>query len=183
MLRIDYRQLFQKMHPGFFEKPNIRRLPADRVLDEMVLPLEDYAPDRFPVKDPPGIRYDLFHGNRDMLLDAVGSVDETWIPIYREENSAFCAFMDERPVSFCIVEPMGVFDSVKVGGPGCVGTVPAFRKKGIGLRMVQLVTGILKSEGYDLSYIHFTGVPDWYAKLGYQTVLRWNSQGILENAI
>ena len=40
-------------------------------------------------------------------------------------------------------------------------------------------TEILKNEGYDLSYIHYTGVADWYARLGYQSILQWTSQGIL----
>ena len=37
----------------------------------------------------------------------------------------------------------------------------------------------LKEEGYDLSYIHYTGVAPWYAKLGYRTILKWDRHGIL----
>ena len=59
------------------------------------------------------------------------------------------------------------------------GTIPAYRKQGIGLKMVQNATAILKEVGYDLSYIHYTAVGHWYARLGYQTILRWNSQGIV----
>ncbi len=68
---------------------------------------------------------------------------------------------------------------MKVGGPGCVGTIPEYRDKGIGLTMVKHVTRILKEEGYDYSYIHYTSEASWYEKLGYKTSIRWNRKGIL----
>lgn len=68
---------------------------------------------------------------------------------------------------------------VKVGGPGCVGTLPEYRNQGIGLIMVERVTQILKEEGFDYSYIHYTGVAPWYGKLGYKTIVRWTGKGIL----
>ena len=46
--------------------------------------------------------------------------------------------------------------------------------------MVGKVTQILKEEGYDYSYIHFTGVSDWYKKLGYKTSHRWNRNGVID---
>ncbi|MBR5226313.1 MAG: GNAT family N-acetyltransferase, partial [Clostridia bacterium] len=69
---------------------------------------------------------------------------------------------------------------LRIGAPGCVGTIPAYRRQGIGLKLVQNATAILKQRGYDLSYIHYTGVGHWYARLGYQTILKWNAQGIME---
>ena len=71
----------------------------------------------------------------------------------------------------------------RVGAPGCVGTVPEFRRRGIGLKMVADVTAILKREGYDVSYIHYTGVARWYAKLGYRTCLRWTCRGPLPETV
>ena len=71
---------------------------------------------------------------------------------------------------------------IKIGGPGCVGTVFGYRRQGIGLKMVQDVTRILKDEGYDISYIHYTGVAHWYAKLGYQSILKWDRHGILKTS-
>ena len=59
-------------------------------------------------------------------------------------------------------------------------TLPEYRRQGIGLKMVQNVTAILKAEGYDLSYIHFTGVGRWYEKLGYHTTLRWSRDGVVD---
>ena len=71
--------------------------------------------------------------------------------------------------------------TLKVGGPGCVGTVPEFRRKGIGLTMVAKVTEIFADEGFDVSYIHYTGVADWYAKLGYRTFAKWGKSGFIGN--
>ena len=71
---------------------------------------------------------------------------------------------------------------LKIAGP-CRRSVPAYRKQGIGLEMVRRVTMILKDEGYDLSYIHYTGVPHWYEKLGYRTVLRWTGTGVLPSEV
>ena len=48
------------------------------------------------------------------------------------------------------------------------------------LKMVQLATGRLKDMGYDLSYIHYTAVGHWYARLGYQTLVKWNCRGLVE---
>jgi len=38
----------------------------------------------------------------------------------------------------------------------------------------------VKEMGYDYSYIHYTGVANWYAKLGYRTEIIWNKHGIIE---
>ena len=48
------------------------------------------------------------------------------------------------------------------------------------LRMVQLATACLQESGYDLSWIHYTHVGHWYARLGYRTVIRWNAHGVVE---
>ena len=52
--------------------------------------------------------------------------------------------------------------------PGCVGTVPKFRNRGIAIEMIARVTEYLKEIGIDISFIYFTGVADWYKKLGYE---------------
>ena len=92
---------------------------------------------------------------------------------------AYCAFVDGRVAAFCLVEDMCTFQGLRVGGPGCVGTLPEFRRQGIGLKMVQNATALLRDRGFDLSYIHYTGVASWYAKLGYRTVLRWGREGFV----
>ena len=36
---MDYVKMFEDLHPGFFERDYIKRIPADRVYEEMVLEL------------------------------------------------------------------------------------------------------------------------------------------------
>ena len=181
MKQLDYIKMFHHMHPGFFEREHIHSLQEEWVYEEMILWLEDFSPDSVKIEVPSQITFDYFTGNSDALLEAVRQVDENWVEIYRKPQQVFCAFDGVRPVSFCIIEDMKSYDSLKIGGPGCVGTAPDYRKKGIGLRMVQLVTNILKNQGYDLSYIHYTGVAGWYARLGYMPILKWNSRGIISS--
>lgn len=99
------------------------------------------------------------------------------------EGRVLCGYLDGKVVSFCHVENIGTYNingqTLKIGGPGCVGTLPEYSDRGIGLTMVKKATQILKEEGYDYSYIHYTYVAQWYAKLGYETVLKWTKIGIL----
>lgn len=173
----DWIALFEEMHPGFFEKEVIRGLPPGRVFEEMALAL--------PEADPPwseggdGIHFGFYDGSLEALRDIVRRVDEGWVPLYNDKSEVYCAFCGETPVSFCMIEDMGVHGGLRIGGPGCVGTVPEARRRGIGLKMIGNATRILRERGYDVSYIHFTGVAGWYAKLGYRTVLRWTREGLL----
>ena len=132
-----------------------------------------------PLHCPEGITFGLYTGDLAPLHDAVRLVDADWVQYFDGKAPVFCAFDGGQVVSFCIVDDMGVHEGLHIGGPGCVGTVPAYRRLGIGLKMVLLATAMLKAQGYDLSYIHYTQVGRWYARLGYETVLRWNSAGIL----
>ena len=119
-------------------------------------------------------------GDLEALHAAVREVDETWVEYFNENSRAYCAFDGEKVVSFCLVDGFGEYNGLKVGGPGCVGTIPSWRKQGIGLKMVQNATEILRQEGYDISHIHYTGVGPWYAHLGYEVVLRWNGKGFVD---
>ena len=130
---------------------------------------------------PPGASFGFYGGGLEALRREVGRVDATWPELFGKDDRVYCAFEGGRPASFCLVEDMGTFGGLRVGGPGCVGTLPEFRRRGIGLKLVQNVTAILKEEGFDIGYIHYTGVAPWYAKLGYRTVLRWSGKdGLLE---
>ena len=176
----DYRALFGDMHPGFFEQPQIRALPARTVYEEMILPLAHDHPDALKISLPPGVAFGMHEGDRTALLRAVAAVDGDWPQYFGNSDSVYCAFVGGQVASFCIVEDMGVHRGLRIAGPGCVGTVPAYRRQGIGLKLVQNVTGMLKERGYSLSWIHYTGVASWYARLGYRTVLRWNRDGFLD---
>lgn len=110
-----------------------------------------------------------------ILHEAVRSVDETWVPLYTGLDNVYVGIVDGRIASFCTVE----LDAQnyltdkhgRVGMPGCVGTVPEFRKRGIALEMVAYATQFLKEQRMDVSFIYFTRVAPFYEKIGYETFL------------
>ena len=179
----DYEVLFREMHPGFFEKEYIRSINEELVYEEMILRLDEFDPNAYQKTFDSDVSFGVFQGSLNELYAAVEQVIPEWLKLYNEKSRVYCGFADGKIASFCMIEDMGehLLDGrrIKIGGPGCVGTVPEYRKKGIGLVMVRDVTRILKEEGYDLSYIHYTGVAPWYYKLGYRTILKWNRHGIL----
>ncbi|MBR6705086.1 MAG: GNAT family N-acetyltransferase [Clostridia bacterium] len=179
----DLEALFLEMHPGFFEREYIRSIPEGLVCEEMILPLDTFDPGAYRKSFEDSVSFGFFHGSQDDLHAAVEKVVPAWVKLYDGKSRVYCGFIDGRIASFCIVEDMGTHTlggrTVRIGGPGCVGTLPEYRKRGIGLTMVRDATRILKEEGFDFSYIHYTGVAPWYQKLGYRTVLKWNRNGIL----
>ena len=179
----DYEALFREMYPGFFEMEQIRSMDEEWTYEEMILRLDEFDPDAYQKTFDGDISFGFFQGSLNELHAAVEQVIPEWMEFYDEKSRVYCGFVNGRIASFCIIEDMGehLLDGrrIKIGGPGCVGTVPEYRNRGIGLAMVQNATQILKEEGYDLSYIHYTGVAPWYQKLGYSTILKWNKHGIL----
>ena len=178
--RLDYADVFRYIQPGFFQKDYIRSLPKEHIFDEQVLVLASYDPAALAIPAPAHITYGVYTGDHAALLQAVRAVDEDWAQWFQPDSRAFVAMDGDRVVSFCLLDDFGEYEGLKIGAPGCVGTVPAYRKRGIGLRMIQLATQVLKADGYDLSWIHYTHVGHWYARLGYRTVVKWNCEGVVE---
>ena len=175
---MNYKDIFDRMNPNFFKEERIRRRPEGDICTELILDLHA-APTASPAVLPESITFGMFDGDLSLIHDAVRKVDTDWIQYFNADSRFFCAYDKGKIVSFCILEDMGTYDRVHIGGPGCVGTVPEYRKRGIGLEMVRQATEILSKEGYDLSWIHFTHLDRWYSKLGYQVILRWNCHGFL----
>lgn len=175
--------LFNSMHPNFFEQADIRNLPDEWIFDEMVLSLDKFEPCKYDRKLDDNISFGYFQRDIAEIKRAVEKVDTNWPQYYTETQRIYCGYTDEKIASFCVIADLGVHRingrEVRVGGPGCVGTLPEYRDRGIGLTMVKRVTQILKEEGYDYSYIHFTSEAPWYEKLGYKTSIRWTGKGIL----
>ena len=180
----QYAKLFDEMHPGFFERDYICSMAEEEVPSEMLLRLQSFDEGIYEKKLPDNIRFGYYDGDLKPLQEAVHAVIPHWVPFFSEKSRVYCGFEDEKIVSFCMIEDFGehiVNDTAwKIGGPGCVGTLPEYRGRGIGLTMVRNVTKILQDEFYDYSYIHYTYETDWYSKLGYKTFLRWNCKGIVE---
>ena len=183
MNKQDYIALLDSMYPNFFEKETVRNMPEEWICDEMILALEEFTPEKYEKEFDDRISFGYYEGDLGELKKAVRRVVEYWAESYNGKHRIFCGYINGKVVSFCLIEDKGVHNiggqNLKIGGPGCVGTLPEYRKKGIGLTMVKKVTEILKEEDYDYSYIHFTGVASWYEKLGYETVLKWNKHGVL----
>ena len=151
------------------------RFCEDGEFAEMSLTLEKYEEKTEPIAS---VTFGFYHGDVQELKKAVALVDEDWVQYFDEESPVFCAYLGNRIASFCLVEEdsgcMLAVPGSRVGSIGCVGTVPEFRCRGIGLRMVDLATVHLKKEGFDKVYIHYTHVDHLYAKLGYETIARFS---------
>ena len=175
---MTYPEMFAALRPGFFEEDYIRDLPEEDVFEEQVIDLHTWQ-EGAPVPCPAHITFGWYTGDVAALHAAVRQVDEDWGQWFASGERVFCAFDGDQVVSFCVLDDFGQADGLRIGAPGCVGTIPSHRKQGIGLRMVQKATAILRDEGYDLSWIHYTHVGHWYARLGYQTMVRWNCKGVI----
>ena len=175
--------LFKSIYPNHFEREVVRGLPDDLVFDEMILPLDEFDIHKYDKKFDDSITFGFYDGDIDELRSNVKKVVEYWAEHFNENDRIYCGYIDGKIASFCCVNDMGTYKingrEIKIGGPGCVGTLPEYRNRGIGLTMVKNVTQILKEEGFDYSYIHFTGIPEWYGKLRYKTSVKWNRNGII----
>ena len=176
---MDYRKMFDSMFPGFFRKPYILGLPADHVFTELAMDLRKRGPESAVFCNPGGITFGEFRGDPGALREAVRQVDEDWVQYFREDDRVFCAMDGSRIAAFCILSDWGVHQGLRIGGPGCVGTVPAYRRKGIGLELVRQATELQRAEDFDISWIHYTHLDHWYTRLGYRTVLKWNRGGFV----
>ena len=175
--------LFNQMHPNHFNQPYLSEMEEGEIMEEQIMYYKDFDVTALEIPVPPNVTFGWYEGDASKLMEAVKSVEKSWTEFEDFKNCSriFCAMVDGEIASFCIAEDMGVHTlngrKIKIGGPGCVGTVKKFRRKGIGLSMVQKVSQILKEEGFEIGWIHWTGVGHWYAKLGYQTVLWWEKKG------
>lgn len=185
MNRQDCILLLNSIYPNFFEREIVRNLPEELVFEEMILPLDRFDINKYQKKLDNNISFGFYNGDLDELKKKVEKVVQYWVQSFNGKHRIYCGYIDGEAASFCLVEDKGTYNingcEIKVGGPGCVGTLPEYRHKGIGLTMIKNVTQILKEEGYDYSYIHFTGVAQWYEKLGYKTSIKWSKNGIMQH--
>lgn len=176
---MNYADAFHHLKPGFFQQDDIASTPEDEHYTELIMDLTKPLPVIFPPSVPENITFGRYSGDIARLRAAVNEVDEDWIQYFNEGDDFYCAFDGEKIVAFCTLSDMGSYNGLRIGSPGCVGTIPAYREQGIGLRLVHLATEELKKTGFHLSWVHYTYLDQWYMKLGYQPILRWNCKGIL----
>lgn len=144
---------------------------------EMELPLENFTAPQADI--PENAEFRFYDGDIEALRAAVAEVDEEWVQYFDDDGCFFCCFMDGELASFCIIgedERCLLSDgNAKIGSIGCVGTVPKFRRKGLGLQMVALGAEWLKKRGCDSVFIHYTHLYNWYGKLGAEVFLRFTT--------
>ena len=157
---------------GFFEKNGYR---AHDGCDEMLMVLKNYPAVDYPFRGHECATFGWFDGEIDEIRAAVAQVEDDWTQYFTDPKHIYVARVDGEIASFCLVDcncRNYLSDAYgKVGMPGCVGTVPKFRNRGIGIEMVANATQYLKEQGMDVSFIFYTGVADWYEKIGYRTFL------------
>ena len=143
--------------------------------DEMLLKLGNFTFDRSLFRGHHTAEYGWYNGEITALHKAVAEVDESWVQYFTEGAKVYASTVNGKIASFCLVSTdvsNYLTDAYgRVGMPGCVGTVPKHRSKGIAIEMIARVTAYLKESGMDISFIYFTGVADWYKKLDYQVFL------------
>ncbi len=144
------------------------------IFSEMIMNITNYQEKTQPIEN---IEYKFYSGDISLLKNIVALVDADWVQYFSENILVFCGYAGQEPISFCIINVNAdcilETSNERIGAIGCVGTVPQYRKQGIGLRMVDLATLYLKNEGCDLSSISYTHIDKWYRKLGYQTYARF----------
>lgn len=156
---------------GFFRRNGYE---IGGMFNEMSLELGGFTVPEY--KAPAGAEFRFYNGSIDDMRSAVAEVDEEWVQYFGEDGLFFVCLMDGSIASFCIVsedECCLLSDGKRVGSIGCVGTVPQFRRNGIGLHMVALAAEHLKGIGCERAFIHYTHLDKWYGKLGAETFLRF----------
>lgn len=162
-------------HSADFFRKNGYSLSPD--IAEMKLELADFSADICPFTAPEGVTFGYYSGSKEQLLNAVAQVSKDWVQ-YFDSGNIFCGFFNNEVASFCIVDEdircLLSDGKSKVCSIGCVGTVPKFRRKGIGLKMVALAAEDMKRKDADKCFIHYTAVYNWYARLGAEPFLFLN---------
>lgn len=147
---------------------------GDVTYNEMSLELADFNVPQYEV--PADAQFCFYSGSIGKLRSAVAEVDDDWVQYFNEDGMFYVCLVGEEIASFCIVDEdvrCLLSDGKRIGSVGCVGTVPKFREKGLGLHMVALASEHLKNVGCDRVFIHYTHIDRWYAKLGARTFLRF----------
>lgn len=174
---------FHEINPGFFNPDHDERMQKDKPSSEMCLNLRKFDENCYEKKLPENITFGCLNKDLDELLAVVEKVMPIWVPLFDGRTKVYCGFVDGKIVSFCMVEDLGEHilagERVKIGSPGCAGTLPEYRNRGIGMVMLRNVTKILRDAMYDYSYVHHTYETEWLKKLGYEVVLRWDDRGFI----
>lgn len=167
---------WKNMQNNFFENEGYS---ARNGCLEMRMNMSDFDFDKINIPPcPDNVTFGYIDEDRkDELLTAVEKVSEDWVQYFTFDSPIFAAEMEGKIAGFCIVdtnaETIISTDKNSVGTVGCVGTVPEYHRKGIGLAMVANAVQDAKLKGCDEIFIHYTYLDWWYGKLGFKTFLHY----------
>lgn len=111
----------------------------------------------------------------DAVLEAVKNVEPAWLGVYENtDEDVILAKVNGNIAGFCLVSAWNRFSAGRrdVGSVSCVGVLPEYRKRGIGLAMVSEALGYLTEEGFARAELLHTSIPGWYGKLGFEPLHR-----------
>ena len=153
----------------FFVKRGYRE---SHITYNMDVDTADFDYNALPIPKPKNITYRLAErSDFDGLLKAVEQVLPEWVPLFREcDDEVFLATSDSEIAGFLMLsEQGGIFtkNAEKHGCIGCVGTVPKYRKQGIGLDMTARAVQLLKERGCDKVQLLYLVLDKWYGRLGF----------------
>ena len=110
----------------------------------------------------------------DAVLDAVAMVDGTWRKTYEStDEDVLCVMHGEKIAGFCIPSAFRRFcNDRETGSVSCIGVLPAYRRRGIGLAMTAHAAKLLRDDGCTRAELLYTAIPQWYEKLGFAVMHR-----------
>ena len=140
------------------------------------LPAEKHA------EAPEGVEFVLSCVD-DAVRETVNAVNPQWMGVFDStDEDVILAKTEGRIVGFCLACAWNRFYSGRrdVGSVACVGVLPGYRTRGIGLAMVSRALGYLEEEGFRRAELLYTYIPGWYGKLGFEPLHRlWMGEKIL----
>ena len=120
--------IFNEIHPGFFDRDYVKRVADDEPASEMFMGLDNIDACSYEKSFTADITFGYYEGDMEELKAAVEKVIPHWVPLFTENSRVYCGFEDGKIASFCMIEDFGEHiingRKCRIGGPGCVGTVP-----------------------------------------------------------
>ena len=139
----------------------------------------DFEYSALTIPKPENVTYRFAtESDREALLKAVEQVVPEWVGLYKGYcGETLLAVCNGEIAAFEMIEEHGGFfctEAKKHGSIGCVGTVPQYRRRGIGLDMTAQSVRILKDRGCDRVQLLYLVFDKWYGKLGFKiTSTQW----------
>ncbi len=180
----QYVKLFDELRPNFFAREDVQERPEWAISWEELLRLKGFDPYKYIDKLPENITFEMYHGDLKPIHEAVCEVSPDWVQYFNEDSHIFCAKDNGKIISFALLENAGEHEvdgmKWKVGCPGCLGTIPEYRGRGIGGAMHLLLMKSFRDEFYDVCYLHNNARAKWYESFGCKKILQWNKNGIIK---